>query len=74
LDSYQEGSEFQENRSNWTQVKSINKTYTVRGSNAKDVGNVSCENENPNYPVQDTELCILSRLKNGVIFKNFLWT
>jgi hypothetical protein len=68
LDSYQEGSEFQENRSNWTLVESINETCTVRGSNAKDVGNVSYENENPAFPVQETELCILSRLKNRVIF------
>ena len=66
MDRYQEGSEFQENRSNWTLVKSIYETRTVWGSNAKEVGNVSYENENPAYPVQETELCILSRLKRAI--------
>jgi hypothetical protein len=75
LDRYQEGNEFQETRSNWTLVKSINETCTVRGSNAKEFGNVSYENENPAYPVQETELCTSSRLKKTrIIFKNFLWT
>jgi hypothetical protein len=38
LDRYQEGNEFQENRSNWTLVKSINETCTVRVSNANKLG------------------------------------
>jgi hypothetical protein len=65
LDRHQEGNEFQGNRSNWTLVKSISETCTVRGSNAKEVGNVSYENENP---VQETELCTSSRLKKIIIF------
>jgi len=71
LDGYQEGNEFQEIRSNWTLVKSINETCTVRGNNAKEFGNVSYENENP---VQETELCTSSRFKKTrIIFKFFLW-
>ena len=71
MDGYQEGNEFQEIRSNWTLVKSINETCTVRGNNAKEFGNVSYENENP---VQETELCTSSRFKKTrIIFKFFLW-
>jgi len=49
-------------------VKSVNETCTVSGSNAKEVGNVSYKNENPTYPVQETELCTSGRLKKPESF------
>jgi hypothetical protein len=54
-------------------VKSINETCTVSGSSAKEVGNVSYKNENPDYSVQEMELCTSGRLKKPESFFKFFY-